>query len=113
MIKLVWTKLGAFDLKQAIIDGNILFNTAIKFENENCSQDICYQGQSNQLLGRLQTEQMLIDGNIRLGYGRIIYTNGDYYVGQIKDNKPNGIGTKTSAEGVIQKGKWENGFYKK
>ena len=44
---------------------------------------------------------MLIDGNIRLGYGRIIYTNGDYYVGQIKENKPNGIGTKTSAEGVI------------
>ena len=45
---------------------------------------------------------MVIDGNIRLGYGRIIYQNGDYYIGQIKDNIPNGDGTKTIAvSGII------------
>lgn len=42
------------------------------------------------------------------GYGRIIFLNGDYYEGEFKDNKANGIGKQVTSSGHTYEGQWIN-----
>ena len=43
------------------------------------------------------------------GKGSIVFANGDYYVGELKDSKKHGEGTHTFADGGKYVGQWENG----
>ena len=48
----------------------------------------------------------------RNGYGRQIYCDGNYYVGQWKDNKKNGRGKKVYVKtGKVEEGNWVNGEF--
>ena len=40
-----------------------------------------------------------------------IYTDGDFYKGELFYDQPQGIGTMTYADGEIIKGVWDNGEY--
>jgi len=38
------------------------------------------------------------------GYGRLIHSNGDYYIGEFKKDQANGHGTYTHLSGTIYEG---------
>ncbi len=46
-----------------------------------------------------------------IGLPKIMYDNGDVYEGEIKEDKPDGKGTKKLATGEIQTGDWKEGNY--
>ena len=43
---------------------------------------------------------------LRHGNGKQVYTNGDVYEGQFKNNKPYGKGTLTKPDGTVEEGVW-------
>ena len=43
------------------------------------------------------------------GQGTFTWAKGDIYVGAFLDSARNGEGTKTDADGTVQKGIWKNG----
>ena len=42
------------------------------------------------------------------GFGRIFFINGNYYIGEFKDNKFHGKGKYVKKSGKIEDGIWEN-----
>lgn len=46
-----------------------------------------------------------------IGLPKILYDNGDVYEGKIKENRPDGKGTKKLAKGGIQTGDWKDGNF--
>jgi len=49
----------------------------------------------------------------RNGYGRLIDSRGNYYIGYWKDNKMDGQGKKVNVStNLIQEGNWKNGEFK-
>ena len=46
------------------------------------------------------------------GFGRRIYKDGSYYVGEFKDRKREGKGKLVKADGTIQEGQWMNNVLK-
>lgn len=54
-------------------------------------------------------EGIYSDSSNKNGFVRIIYSNGDYYIGKYKNGLFDGLGTMTYANGSIQKGNWEKG----
>ena len=49
-----------------------------------------------------------IEGDCNNGYGTDAYPDGYKYVGEFKDDKRNGLGTYTFANGTVDKGIWKN-----
>ena len=45
------------------------------------------------------------------GFGRVIYPNGDYYVGTFLNHQYNGTGKFVNANGDTINGQWANGEY--
>jgi len=43
------------------------------------------------------------------GKGRFIFADGSYYVGDYKNNKPDGFGRSVSLCGTTSEGSWANG----
>jgi len=50
-------------------------------------------------------------GGLLNGYGRIIYKNQDWYIGNLKDGLPSGLGNYTYANGTRRDGAWKNGLW--
>ena len=63
------------------------------------------------------TNKMAFISNIGTGYGKCLFENGDYYLGNLKEGIPQGIGTlfgkdnNKKFEGKFDKGKAVNGTY--
>ena len=45
------------------------------------------------------------------GYGRIIFTAGQYYEGDFKNDNKHGFGRKVYTNGEIKEGMWEDGNF--
>ena len=45
------------------------------------------------------------------GYGRAIYKNGTYYIGDFKEGKKHGNGRLTNENGNVKQGRFENGKF--
>ena len=54
---------------------------------------------------------MNIGSNGRGKRTKYIYSNGSVYVGELKDNKPNGHGIMTYSDGKKKMGIWEHGYF--
>ena len=52
-----------------------------------------------------------ISGDCENGYGTYTFASGDKYVGEFKDGRPQGKGTKIYANGKVEEGRWENGTF--
>ena len=65
-------------------------------------------------IARLETQTSLYEGQmvfIRTGFGREIFSNGDYYIGEYDCDKINGYGKMYYNEGTFKEGIWKNGVF--
>lgn len=97
------------------IKGEILNPSLIKYTEHDDIKKIIYHSESKCLKEHSGKHKYPINNLMRNGEihyaGGGIYTDGDFYKGELFYDQPQGIGTMTYADGEIIKGVWDNGEY--
>ena len=92
-------------------------NAKLALQDKALNASSSYKGQTIQAaptpyLGRVVSdgiyEGKFINGLLN-GFGRIIYKNEDWYIGELKDGLPSGLGNYTYANGTRRDGDWKKG----
>jgi hypothetical protein len=74
-----------------------------------CIAGDCVNGQGTVIYSNGDKYVGEFKDNIRNGQGTATFSNGIKYVGEWKDDMPNGQGTATGADGTVKSGLWKNG----
>lgn len=120
-----WIKLGPLTIDEIVQNSE----TPVKFDNENLEvKDMKFS--NCQKLGQFRRGTQVIEGVARRiwfddnqieegvyvdgvmnGYGRNIYSNGEYYVGMFQDGNKNGQGKRVYIDGRIEEGIFKDGVF--
>lgn len=104
-----WKKLGPIDIDSWIDTGKVIYDASSLLEHSQSKF-----GQVNGL-ARYENGLYIMEGHFEgvylTGYGRSIFENGDYYIGDHLKDKQHGFGKLVKMDGTIQQGRWKNNIF--
>lgn len=112
-----WQGVGPLAFQAAVASKKLTLNAKLGLQTKTLNATSSYKGQTIQAkptpyIGRAVGDGIFegnfIDGLLN-GFGRIIYKNEDWYIGNLKDGLPSGLGNYTFANGTRRDGAWKNG----
>lgn len=116
-VKDKWCRLGPLNLEDIIANSTIPVQSDLPFGRSRYDSHI--EGQINSK-GRVtgvgkEINNIIYEGQLRddvyHGFGRYIYSNGNYYIGNWADGKRCGKGKLVDTSGKIYEGMWKNSTY--
>lgn len=116
-VKDKWCRLGPLNLEDIIANSTIPVQSDLPFGRSRYDSHI--EGQVNSK-GRVtgvgkEINNIIYEGQLRddvyHGYGRYIYSNGNYYIGMWENGKRCGKGKLVDTSGKVYEGMWKNSTY--
>lgn len=112
-----WNELGPLRLEDIVQNSQEPIDQSMKFGQSSYNKYIIGQlGANGKVTGvgkeinHIIYEGQFID-DVYNGYGRFIYSNGNYYIGQWLDGKRSGYGKLVDKTGRVYEGQWQYSKY--
>jgi len=112
-VKQKWSELGPLRLEDIIANSNEPIDQSLQFGQSKYNKYIIGQiGHDGRVQGvGKEINHIIYEGqfknDIYHGYGRYIYSNGNYYLGNWVDGKRSGWGKLVDKSGKIYEGMWQ------
>lgn len=112
-VKDKWTELGPLKLEEILDQSDIPIDQSLKFGQSSYNKYLVGQvGKDGRIQGvGKEINHIIYEGqfknDIYHGYGRYIYSNGNYYIGNWVDGKRQGRGKLVDKSGKVYEGMWQ------
>jgi len=107
-----WNELGPLRLEDIVANSQEPIDQTLKFGQSQYNKYIIGQlGRNGKVTGvGKEINHIIYEGqfkdDIYNGYGRFIYSNGNYYIGNWLDGKRSGYGKLVDKSGRVYEGQW-------
>ena len=112
-----WNELGPLRLDDIVANSKIPIDQSMKFGQSKYNKYIIGQLAPNgkvtgvgKEINHIIYEGQFLD-DVYNGYGRFIYSNGNYYIGNWVDGKRSGYGKLVDKNGKVYEGQWQYSKY--